>query len=223
MIKLIGILVVAIGFLFRFNTLLVVMVAGILTGLVAGLSFEEIMTLFGKFFIDNRYMSLPIILTLPVIGILERYGLKQRAQTLIASARSATAGRITLMYMFVRQVTIALGINVGGHAQMIRPLIVPMAEGAATAKHGALSDDAKNRIKTQAAAAENAAYFFGQNLFVAAGGVLLMKGFFDSNGIDVEIWHIALWALPTSIAVFAIGAVRLWQLDRSLNGEGANK
>ncbi len=50
MIKLIGILLVAVGFLFRLNTLLVVMVAGIVTGMVSGLSFYDVISMFGKFF-----------------------------------------------------------------------------------------------------------------------------------------------------------------------------
>ena len=57
MIKLIGILVVGVGFALRFNTLLVVMIAGIATGLVAHLSFNEIMEQFGKLFVENRYVS----------------------------------------------------------------------------------------------------------------------------------------------------------------------
>ena len=81
MIKLIGILLVAVGFLFRLNTLLVVMVAGIVTGMVSGLSFYDVISMFGKFFIENRYMSMPIILTLPVIGILERYGFKRKSRS----------------------------------------------------------------------------------------------------------------------------------------------
>ncbi len=87
LVKLIGILLVAVGFLFRLNTLLVVMVAGIVTGMVSGLSFYDVISMFGKFFIENRYMSMPIILTLPVIGILERYGLKERAEALITKSK----------------------------------------------------------------------------------------------------------------------------------------
>lgn len=111
MFKLIGILVVAVGFTFRFNTLLVVMVAGIVTGLAAGISFNEVIALFGQFFIENRYMSLPIILTLPVIGILKRYGLKERAETLIKKAKNATTGRVLLTYLFIRESSAAIGLN----------------------------------------------------------------------------------------------------------------
>ena len=62
MIKLIGILVVALGFALRFNTLLVVMAAGVSTGLVAGMSFNEIMALFGTYFVENRYVTLTVLL-----------------------------------------------------------------------------------------------------------------------------------------------------------------
>ena len=49
LVKLIGILLVAVGFLFRLNTLLVVVVAGIVTGMVSGLSFYDVISMFGKF------------------------------------------------------------------------------------------------------------------------------------------------------------------------------
>jgi uncharacterized membrane protein len=130
-IKLIGILVVALGFALRFNTLLVVMVAGIATGLVAGMSFNEIMELFGKYFVENRYMTLTVVLMLPVVGLLERYGLRERAETIIRRSRAATAGRVLIFYTAVRQISIAFGVNIGGHAPMVRPLVAPMAEAAA--------------------------------------------------------------------------------------------
>ncbi len=104
MIKLIGILLVAVGFLFRLNTLLVVMVAGIVTGMVSGLSFYDVISMFGKFFIENRYMSMPIILTLPVIGILERYGLKERAEALITKSKGATTGRVINVIFYDKRI-----------------------------------------------------------------------------------------------------------------------
>jgi uncharacterized membrane protein len=54
MIKLIGILLVAIGFGFRVNALVVVLAAGVVTGLAAGLGPRELVTLSGKLFVDNR-------------------------------------------------------------------------------------------------------------------------------------------------------------------------
>lgn len=216
MIKLIGILVVAIGFAFRFNTLLVVTVAGIVTGLVSGYSFNEILTLFGQFFIDNRYMSLPIILTLPVIGVLERYGLKEQAESLIKKAKNATTGRVLLTYLFIREGSAAIGLNIGGHAQTVRPLVAPMAEGAAAARYGDLSEKTKNDIKAHSAAAENTGWFFGEDIFIATGAILLMKGFFDSVGIHVEVWDMALWGIPTAITALIVSWFRFNRLDRRI-------
>ena len=97
MIKLIGIAVVALGFALRFNTLLVVMAAGIATGLCADMPFNQIMELFGKYFVENRYVTLTVLLMLPVVGLLENYGLRERAETLIQRAKAATAGRVLLL------------------------------------------------------------------------------------------------------------------------------
>lgn len=221
MIKLIGILVVALGFAFRFNTLLVVMVSGIVTGLVAGLSFNEIISLFGQFFIDNRYMSLPIILTLPVIGVLERYGLKERAETLIKKAKNATTGRVLLSYLFIREGSAAIGLNIGGHAQTVRPLVAPMAEGAAAAQYGELSEKTKNDIRAHAAAAENTGWFFGEDIFIATGAILLMKGFFDSVGMHVGVWDMALWGLPTALGALFVSWYRFHRLDKRIAKEYA--
>ncbi|MGG0186789.1 hypothetical protein CN326_22965 [Bacillus sp. AFS018417] len=217
MVKLIGILLVAVGFLFRFNTLLVVMVAGIVTGMVSGMSFHEVISLFGKFFIENRYMSMPILLTLPVIGILERYGLKERAEALITKSKGATTGRVLLSYFTIREATAAIGLNIGGHAQAVRPLVAPMAEGAAQARYGKLPEKLREKIKASAAAAENTAWFFGEDIFIATGAILLMKGFFDSVGMHVGVWDMALWGIPTAISAFIVSWIRFRQIDRHID------
>jgi uncharacterized membrane protein len=221
MIKLIGILVVAVGFALRFNTLLVVMAAGIVTGLVAGLTWHEILGLFGQFFVENRYMTLPVVLIVPVIGLLERHGLQERAETLIKRARAATAGRVLLLYATLRQLSIALGVNLGGHAQMVRPLVAPMAEGAARAVHGPLPDRSVAAIRAHAAAAENIGNFFGEDIFIAVGAVLLMKGFFDAQQMNVSVWAMALWGIPSAVVAFAAMAWRARALDRRIAREAA--
>jgi len=66
-IKLIGILIVVVGFVFRVDALLIVLIAGVITGLVSGLNFMEILSIMGKAFVDNRAMSL-FVLTLPAIA-----------------------------------------------------------------------------------------------------------------------------------------------------------
>lgn len=223
MIKLIGILIVAVGFGFRLNTLLVVMAAGVVTGLVAGFDFNEVMTNFGEVFINNRYMSLPIILSLPVIGLLERYGLKERAEVLIKKAKGATAGKVMLSYLFIREISAALGLNIGGHAQAVRPLVAPMAEGAATAKHGELPEKLQDDIKAHAAASENVGWFFGEDIFIATGAILLMKGYFDSVGMDVGVWDMALWGIPTAISALCLSWWRFRSMDKRIELEMKKK
>ncbi|MFD0894882.1 DUF969 domain-containing protein [Luteolibacter ambystomatis] len=218
-LKLIGIPVVAIGFALRLNTLLVVMAAGIATGLAAGMTFNEVLELFGRLFIENRYMTLPVILIAPVIGLLERHGLRERAETLIRRARGATAGRVIFLYSLVRQISIALGVNIGGHAGAVRPIIAPMAEGAAHAQHGPLPDETRDTIRAHAAAAENIGNFFGEDVFIAVGAVLLMKGVFDAQHIEVGVWPLALWGIPTAIAASFIMAWRTRVLDRRIRRE----
>ena len=221
MIKLVGVLVVAVGFALRLNTLLVVTAAGLATGLCAGLSFHEIVTQFGQFFVDNRFMTLPVVLILPVIGLLERHGLREHAERMIRGARAATAGRVLLLYTAVRQISIALGVNVGGHAGAVRPIVAPMDEAAARARHGALPDRTIQRIRAHAAAAENVGNFFGEDVFIAVGAVLLMKGFFDAAGLDVGLWPMALWGIPTALVAFAAMGWRCRALDRRVAREAA--
>ena len=225
MIKLIGILVVGVGFALRLNTLLVVMAAGIVTGLVAGMSFNEIMALSGKYFVENRYMTLPVVLMVPLIGLLEKHGLQERAETLIRRAGSATAGRVLLCYTAVRQVSVALGINLGSsggaHASFVRPLVAPMAEAAARARHGELPEKTVQLIRAHAAVAENVGNFFGEDVFIAVGAILLMKGFFDALGLTVSVWAMALWGLPTALVAVGVMVWRTRVLDRRIAREVA--
>lgn len=219
MLTLIGILIVVIGFALRMNPLLVVTVAGLATGLASGLGPAEVVSAFGKAFIESRYVAI-VWLLLPVIGLLERSGLQERARSVIAGVPAATTGRVLTVYFAIRQVSSALGLtSLGGHAQMVRPLVAPMAEGASEMRYGALPDAARHRIRAHSAATDNIAYFFGEDIFIAIGSILLMKGFLEQNGIQVEPTQLAVRAVPTAIAAFGIHAIRLALLDRSLKRE----
>ncbi len=64
-------------------------------------------------------------------------------------------------------------------------------------------------MRALAAATDNIGRFFGEDVFLAFGGVLLIQRFFGSQGIDLEPFAISLWALPTAIAAFVIHALRI--------------
>jgi len=216
---LIGVLLVVIGFAVRMNPALVVVGAGVATGLVAGFTPVEVLELLGDAFTRQRYLAV-FLLTLPVIGLLERHGLKERAQAWIATLRGATAGRLLIAYLAARQLTATLGlISLGGHPQTVRPLLAPMAEGAADACHGALPDTERERLKALCAATDNVGLFFGEDIFIAFGAVLLMQAFYADHGIVLEPLHIALWGIPTALCAFAIHATRLSRLDARLARE----
>jgi uncharacterized membrane protein len=218
-LTLIGIVIVVAGFVLRVNPLLVVTCAGLATGLASGLGVVAVITAFGKAFTESRFVAI-IWLVVPVIGLLERAGLKERARAVIAAIPAATTGRVLMIYFAIRQLTAALGlISLGGHAQMVRPLVAPMAEGAAENRFGALPQRIRHRIRAHAAAVDNIAVFFGEDIFIAIGSILLIKGFLEQNGIHVEPTQLALWAIPTAIAALVIHFARLFLLDRSLRRE----
>ncbi len=218
---LLGIALVVIGFVLRLNPALVVVAAGIATGLLAGITALDVLALIGESFTKQRYLAL-FLLTLPAIGLLERHGLKERAQQWIARLRGATAGRALTAYLGGRQLLSALGlVDLGGHAQTVRPLMAPMAVGAAENSHGALPEATRERIKAMTAASENVGRFFGEDVFIAFGAVLLMQGFFAEHGIVLEPLHIALWGIPTAICAFLIHASRLLRMDAQLAREAA--
>jgi uncharacterized membrane protein len=221
---LLGIAVVVLGFAARINPLMVVAGAALTTGLAAGLSTGQplptsltgVIETLGEAFNNNRYITLTWMI-LPVIGLLERAGLQEKARGLIAAVRGATTGRLLLIYLFVRQATSALGLtSLGGHPQMVRPLIAPMAEGAAEARLGPLSDDTRQRIRAHSAATDNIGLFFGEDIFIAIASILLIKGFLEENGIIVEPLALSVWAIPTAIIAFIIHGLRLWRLDAAL-------
>jgi len=216
MLKLLGNIIVAVGFALRLNTLLSVLAAGLVTGLIAGFSLNDIMAMLGSFFIDNRFMTLPVILMMPVVGVLEKYGLQERAAMVIRQAGAASAGRVCLLYQTIREGTSMLGMQIGNHASMVRPLIAPMAEGAASVREGKLNKAQTMAVRAHAAATENIGNFFADDILVAVGPVLLMKGFFDTTGVQVEILHLAWWGLPTALWVLLIGWWRSHLLDRRL-------
>lgn len=215
MLKLIGILIIIIGFIRKYDTLAVVVVAGITTGLVAGMDFLSILDTIGTSFVKTRYMSL-FLLTLPVIGILERYGLREQASRLIGSMKKATAGSVLSIYTLIRLIAGALSVRLGGHVQFIRPLINPMAYGAAKNVNGNVTDAGEEKIKAYAAASENYGNFFGQNVFVASAGVLLIVGTLEELGTKVDPLAVAKASIPIAVIAFIYTTIYHVYLDKKL-------
>ena len=143
---LLAVVVVVVGFMRRWNPVLVVMAAALTAGLTAGMSPQRLLTEIGEGFAKNRYLLI-IILTLPVLGALERAGLREHARQWIARRHGLTPGRLMTLYLAVRQSAAAMGLtSLGGHPQTVRPLLAPMAEGAARAVHGPIGPKLRERL-----------------------------------------------------------------------------
>ena len=209
MLILLGVALVVVGFAVGFNPLLVVVVSALVTGMAAGHTPVEVLATFGKAFNQNRNISV-VFLVLPVIGVLERAGLQERARSLIAGFRSISIARLLIGYLAFRQLTAALGlISIAGQAQTIRPLVARMAEAAVEARIGPIDEPRRQAIRAMTAATDNVGVFFGEDIFLAIGSILLMVGFLSQSGIVLEPLQLSVWAIPTAIAAFAVHGARL--------------
>ncbi len=213
---LLAIAVLVVGFAAGLNPLIVILITALTAGVAAGIAPLHVLAALGRAFNSTRYVSL-IWLILPVIGLLEHEGLRERARTLIGRMRAATAGRIILIYLALRQITAALGLtSLGGPAQMVRPIVAPMAEGAAESRLGTLSERMRHVVRAYAASADNVGAFFGEDIFIAISSILLIKGFLAQSGYHIAPFRLSVWAIPTALLAFAIHGVRLWRLDAKL-------
>jgi len=214
-LPLLGILVVIVGFALRFNPMLVVPAAALTAGLLAGFDLIEVIGKLGKAFNDARIIIIPWVV-LPVIGLLERYGLQQRARVVISGFRAATAGRLLILYLLYRQIISAIGLHsTAGHPQTVRPLVAPMAVAAAE-RGGELGEEVTERVKAYAAATDNVGLFFGEDIFFAIGSIVLIQQTLEAYDILLSPLELALWAIPTAVAAFIIHGARLIMLDKSL-------
>lgn len=234
--KLSGIVIVIIGLALRLRTTLVVVAAALVTGLGVGLPLlssegifqglplltkpgqEGIIDMLGRAFADNRLMTL-FIITLPAIGLAERYGLQEQSAALIRRIAAATVGRLQIVYQLFRVVIGISGIRLNGHPSFVRPLIFPMSVGAAEATFKTKSaeeipEEVVEEIKAANAASENYGNFYGQNLSPVQAGILLVFAVMTGLGYSVSVLKLVIYAIPiTSISVL-LGAIQFWLLDR---------
>ena len=214
-IKLIGVLIIIIGFMLKLDTIAVVLVAGLATGLVAGMGFVEILEVLGGAFVSTRYMTL-LLLTLAVVGILERNGLRERAEMCISKLKGATCGKVLSIYVVIRTIAAILSLRIGGHVQFIRPLVYPMAKGAAE-KEGKLTVELDEELKGHVNAVENYGNFYGQNGFIASSGVLLIVGTLKELGIsNIEAYSVAKASLIMAVLSVIISIIRNYMFDMKI-------
>lgn len=215
LLKLAGILVVIVGFALKFDTMATVVAAGLVTGLVAGMSPVEILEILGSAFVSNRTATL-FVLTLAAIGLCERNGLKDKAVDLIRMLKSATTGRVLALWQVIRTVASACSLRIGGHPQFIRPLINPMAQGAAVAQFGQIGQEDEDKIKGMAAGTENYGNFFAQNCFMGSSGTLLIVSTLNEQGYMVDALQIAGQSVPIAAISVIVGVIYALLFDAAM-------
>ena len=236
LLKLSGILIIVFGLALRLRTTLVVVIAALVTGLVAGLPLFShegifrhlpfltkpgqtgIINTLGKAFADNRLMTL-FILTLPAIGLAEKYGLQEQSARLIRRVRAATVGRLQIIYQLFRVTHGAMGVRLNGHPPFVRPLIFPMSLGAAHVQLNLneIPPRLVEKIKAANASSENYGNFYGQNLSPVQAGILLVYGVMQGLGYTLSLWELVFFTVPIVIASIILGIVQFSLFDRSLH------
>ena len=244
LLKLSGIVILILGLALRLRTTLVVVIAALVTGLAAGLPLfssegifqaipivtkpgqEGIINMLGRAFTEYRYMTL-FIITLPAIGLAERFGLQEQSAVFIHRIAAATVGRLQIVFQLFRVLIGILGLRVNGHAAFVRPLIFPMALGAAEAKIGTNSvsevhPDLVDKIKAASAASENYGNFYGQNLNPVQAGILLVASTLNGLGLAVSTFEVMIFAIPVAVLSIVLGAIQFSLFDRLIQKSETN-
>ena len=219
---LIGILMVIVGFALKLDSIAVIIISALATGFAAHMDITEILSILGQTIVNQRLKTI-LILTLPVIGISERYGLKEKAVSLIKKVKNLSTGKLLTLYCLIRQIAGAMSLRISGHPQFVRPLINPMAQGAAISKYGKIDEKTEAKIKAAAASMDNYGIFYGLNLFLASSGVLLFANTLSVFGYATTGLDIAKASVPIAIIAFVLVLVQNILLDKQLDKKFGKK
>lgn len=215
LLKLLGIVIVIIGFVMKMDSILIIMAAAVVTALVSGIDLVTLLETLGSSFVSNRSMCTFVIVFL-VTGTLERNGLKQAASDLMTKFKNATAGVVIGIYGVFRLFFAAFNISFGGAAGFIRPIVMPMASAAVERDGKPIDPDHLEQLKGMAAGMDNVAWFFGQVLFVGTSGMLLVQSTLADLGYQVELLDLMMVQIPVAITAVAVAIVYYYLKDRQL-------
>ena len=216
LLKLLGILIVVIGFVLKLDSILIIMIAAIVTALVAGMDPVTFLETLGSSFVANRSMCVSVMVMV-VTGTLERNGLKQAAANLMKKFKNASAGVVLAIYGVFRLVFAAFNVSFGGVAGFVRPIVLPMATAAAKKNGKKISEKYEENLKGMASGMENIAWFFGQVLFVGTSGMILVQSTLAGLGYNVELVDLMKVQIPVAIIAVAVAIVYYYLKDKQLS------
>lgn len=215
LLKLLGILIVIIGFALKKDSILIIMIAAIVTAITGNLGVKGLLETLGTSFVANRSMAIFILIML-VTGTLERNGLKESAANLIAKMKNSSSGAIIGAYGVMRSIFAAFNVSFGGVAGFVRPIIMPMATGAIEAQGHEPNEEHVEELKGMASGMENIAWFFCQVLFVGGSGALLVQSTLDQLGYKVNLLDLAKVEIPVAIFCVVVAIIFYYLKDKKL-------
>ncbi|WP_353094696.1 DUF969 family protein [Tissierella praeacuta] len=215
LIKLLGILIVIVGFALKKDSILIILCAAIVTAFVGNLGVVGLLETLGNSFVSNRSMAIFILIML-VTGTLERNGLKEAAAKLIGKVKGASPGKVIGIYGIMRGIFAAFNVSFGGVAGFVRPIIMPMATGSVEASGRSIDERHLEEIKGMASGMENIAWFFCQVLFVGGAGGLLVQSTLASLGYNVELIDLVKVEIPVAIVAVLVAIVYYYLKDKKL-------
>lgn len=216
LLKLLGILIVVIGFVLKLDSILIIMIAAIVTALVAGMDPVTFLETLGSSFVANRSMCV-FVMVMVVTGTLERNGLKQAAANVMKKFKNASAGVVVAIYGEFRLIFAAFNVSFGGVAGFVRPIVLPMATAAAKKNGKKISEKYEENLKGMASGMENIAWFFGQVLFVGTSGMILVQSTLAGLGYNVELVDLMKVQIPVAIIAVAVAIVYYYLKDKQLS------
>ena len=214
-VKLVGVFIVIIGFALKLDAILIIMSAAVITALAGGLGLEKMLTTLGSSFVNNRAMAIFILIML-VIGTLERNGLKEAAAKLISKVKGSSPGMVIGAYGIMRAVFGAFNVSFGGVAGFVRPVVMPMMEGAIESQNKKPDEKHVESLKGMAAGMENVSWFFCQVLFIGGAGGLLVQGTLRDLGITVDLPALAFAEIPIAIVAVLFTIIVYFIRDRGM-------
>ena len=216
LIKLVGVLIVIVGFALKLDSILIIFLALIATGLAGGLGIDGLLEAIGTNFVANRSMAIFIMILL-VTGVLEKNGLREAAANLIRKVKGATAGKVIAAFGVMRAAFAAFNVGFGGVAGFVRPVLLPMAEAAVTNQGHEMNEQHFEDIKGMSSAMENFMWFFFQVLFVGGSGGILVQTTLASLGYEVDLLSLAAAEIPVAIAALVVSCVVTVMKDNKLS------
>lgn len=215
LIKLLGILIIIIGFALKKDAILIIISSAIVTALVGGLGINGLLEVLGSSFINNRSIAIFIVIIL-VTSTLEINGLKEVAKNLISKIKNISSGSIIGIYAVMRGFFSALNISFGGVAGFVKPIILPMAIGSLESKVKNPNEKHIEELKGMCSSAENIGNFFCNVIFIGSAGALLVQSTLKDLGHNVSLIDLAKAEIPVAITSLILAVLYYYFKDKML-------